>query len=126
MPSWGILAGTGVIWSACYMLWMYQRVFYGSVKNPVNNSLSDLDLRERGAIWPLAILALVMGVASSYWIKPMDPSVAAILNTATPAKSSATQVTYQSIDLSSRAAQIPATSHLSSRAERSGVEGPRF
>ena len=89
MPSWGILAATGVIWSACYMLWMYQRVFYGTVKNPVNSSLPDLDLRERGAVWPLAILALVMGVASSYWIKPMDPSVAATINGA-PAKPVAT------------------------------------
>ena len=32
------------------MLWMYQRVFYGNVKNPVNTSLPDLDLRERGAV----------------------------------------------------------------------------
>src|SRR5690242_12914208 len=29
---WGILAATGVIWSACYLLWMYQRVFYGQIK----------------------------------------------------------------------------------------------
>ncbi len=67
------------------MLWMYQRVFYGTIKNPVNGSLPDLDLRERGAIWPLAILALIMGVASPFWIKPMDPSVAATINGA-PAK----------------------------------------
>src|SRR5205823_7805539 len=29
---YGVLAASGVIWSACYMLWMYQRVFYGVVK----------------------------------------------------------------------------------------------
>ena len=33
---YGILAATGVIWSACYLLWMYQRVFYGNVTNPAN------------------------------------------------------------------------------------------
>ncbi len=37
---YGILAATGVIWSACYLLWMYQRVFYGTVTNPANSSLA--------------------------------------------------------------------------------------
>jgi NADH-quinone oxidoreductase subunit M len=88
MPLWGILAATGVIWSACYMLWMYQRVFYGTVKNPVNNTIPDLDFRERGAIWPLAVLALIMGVASPLWIRPMDAAVEAVLS-GSPAKTSA-------------------------------------
>jgi NADH-quinone oxidoreductase subunit M len=95
VPLWGILAATGVIWSACYMLWMYQRVFYGVVKNPVNNTLPDLDMRERGAVWPLAILALVMGVASFLWIRPMDPAVEAILSTPT-AKPAANMTTAKS------------------------------
>ena len=80
VPLWGILGATGVIWSACYMLWMYQRVFYGTVKNTVNNTLPDLDLRERGALWPLAALALIMGVFSPLWIRPMDPAVEAIIS----------------------------------------------
>jgi len=116
VPLWGVLAATGVIWSACYMLWMYQRVFYGTVKNPVNNSLLDLDLRERGAVWPLAILALVMGVASPLWNKPMDPAVGAILTE--PAAKPPMRA------LSSRAERAP-TSELSSRAERSVVEVSR-
>ena len=37
---YGILAATGVIWSACYLLWMYQRVFYGKITNPVNKNLA--------------------------------------------------------------------------------------
>jgi NADH-quinone oxidoreductase subunit M len=77
------------------MLWMYQRVFYGVVKNPVNNTLPDLDMRERGAVWPLAILALVMGVASFLWIRPMDPAVEAILSTPT-AKPAANMTTAKS------------------------------
>src|SRR5712671_2025703 len=39
---YGILGATGIIWSAAYLLWMYQRVFYGKVTHPINNSLSDL------------------------------------------------------------------------------------
>src|SRR5437899_10053207 len=34
-PIYGILAATGVIWSACYLLWMYQRVFFGKVTHEV-------------------------------------------------------------------------------------------
>ncbi len=52
---YGILAATGVIWSACYLLWMYQRVFYGKVTNDENSALPDLDARERVALWPLAV-----------------------------------------------------------------------
>src|SRR2546425_7761823 len=60
---WGVVGATGVIWSACYLLWMYQRVFFGVVKHEENSSLPDLNLRERAALWPAAVLALVMGVA---------------------------------------------------------------
>ena len=78
-PIYGILAATGVIWSAGYLLWMYQRVFYGQVKHAVNNTLPDLDLRERTALAPIAIAALVMGVAPLIWLNAIDPAVQAAL-----------------------------------------------
>jgi NADH-quinone oxidoreductase subunit M len=76
---WGILAATGVIWSACYLLWMYQRVFQGPVTNPANARLKDLDAREQISLWPLATAALVMGVAPMLWLHSIDPSVSAAL-----------------------------------------------
>ncbi|HZZ14503.1 MAG TPA: NADH-quinone oxidoreductase subunit M [Candidatus Sulfotelmatobacter sp.] len=76
---YGILAATGVIWSAVYLLWMYQRVFYGKVTHPVNNSLRDLSAFEKLAIWPCAALALVMGVAPIVWLGAIDPAVQAAL-----------------------------------------------
>jgi NADH-quinone oxidoreductase subunit M len=76
---YGILAATGVIWSACYLLWMYQRVFFGEITVPVNKSLHDIDARERVSLWPLAIAALVMGVAPMLWMHSIDPSVSAAL-----------------------------------------------
>ncbi len=102
---YGILAATGVIWSACYLLWMYQRVFYGPVTNPANASLRDLDARERVSLWPLAIAALVMGVAPMLWLHSIDPSVAAALRqfsaatqAAMPAATHATQVLRSSLN----------------------------
>ncbi len=77
---WGVLAASGVIWSACYLLWLYQRLFYGAVTNPVNASLPDLSDRERSCLWPLAIAALLMGVAPSMWMNRIDHSVARILS----------------------------------------------
>ena len=76
---YGILAATGVIWSAVYLLWMYQRVFYGKVTHAVNNSLSDLSACEKIAIWPCAAAALVMGVAPIMWLGAIDPAVQAAL-----------------------------------------------
>ena len=78
-PIYGILAATGVIWSACYLLWMYQRVFFGKVKHEVNNTLPDLNPREKAALWPIAIAALVMGVAPLVWLSAIDPAVRAAL-----------------------------------------------
>jgi NADH-quinone oxidoreductase subunit M len=76
---YGILGATGVIWSACYLLWMYQRVFFGKVKHAVNETLPDLSGRERAALWPPAVIALVMGVAPLLWLNVIDPAVQAML-----------------------------------------------
>jgi NADH-quinone oxidoreductase subunit M len=77
---YGVLAATGVIWSACYLLWMYQRVFYGRVTHAVNNSLPDLFAFEKAAVWPCAAAALVMGVAPILWLGAIDPATQAALS----------------------------------------------
>jgi len=78
-PIYGILAATGVIWSAGYLLWMYQRVFYGKVTHEVNNSLADLSGFEKAAVWPCAAAALIMGVAPILWLAAIDPAAQAAL-----------------------------------------------
>ena len=76
---WGVVGATGVIWSACYLLWMYQRVFFGQVRHEENNSLPDLSAREQIALWPAAAVALVMGVAPLIWLNAIDPAVQNVL-----------------------------------------------
>jgi NADH-quinone oxidoreductase subunit M len=78
-PWYGTLGATGVIWSACYLLWMYQRVFFGKVRLEVNNLLPDLNMRERAALWPAVAAALLMGVAPLMWLSAIDPAVQAAL-----------------------------------------------
>jgi len=57
-----MLAGTGVIFAAVYLLWMIQRVFFGKITNPSNKRLLDLNWRELGLIAPLLFLMFFMGV----------------------------------------------------------------
>jgi NADH-quinone oxidoreductase subunit M len=90
---YGILGATGVIWSACYLLWMYQRVFQGVVTNPANKTLRDLDARERVSLWPVAIAALVMGVAPMLWLHSISPSVSDALKQANSVTQSASSST---------------------------------
>jgi NADH-quinone oxidoreductase subunit M len=78
-PIYGILGATGVIWSACYLLWMFQRVFFGKITHPVNEGLADMLGFEKAAVWPCAATALVMGVAPILWLAAIDPAVQAAL-----------------------------------------------
>jgi NADH-quinone oxidoreductase subunit M len=77
----GALATLGVILSAAYMLWMVQRVFYGPESALIHRSPAhDLAAREQLALWPMAILMVVMGVLSPYWIRAIDRGVHALSN----------------------------------------------
>jgi NADH-quinone oxidoreductase subunit M len=73
-----MLAATGVIWAAVYMLWMLQRVLFGSITNPENAKLKDLNSRELGLLVPLMLLMLFMGVYPRVFLDRSQASVAAI------------------------------------------------
>jgi NADH-quinone oxidoreductase subunit M len=74
-PRFAAAAGLGVILSAVYMLWMFQRVYYGDVTNQENVRLADLRPREWAAVLPLCAAAIVMGVAPTMFLKPIEPAV---------------------------------------------------
>ncbi len=73
-----MLAATGVIWAAVYMLWMLQRVVFGKITNPENASLSDLNSREVGLLLPLLALMLFMGVYPRVFLDRSKASVETI------------------------------------------------
>ncbi|MDH3528813.1 MAG: NADH-quinone oxidoreductase subunit M [Acidobacteriota bacterium] len=70
-----MLAGTGVVFAAVYLLWMVQRVFFGKLTNNKNKSLRDLDLREIGLMAPLLFLMVFMGVYPSAFLSASRDSV---------------------------------------------------
>jgi NADH-quinone oxidoreductase subunit M len=73
-------AATGVILSATYMLWMFQRVNYGTVTNEKNAKLVDLRPREWLIIVPMIAVAILMGVLPNIFLKPTGPSIERMLN----------------------------------------------
>ena len=77
--SWAVWAAVGVIFSACYMLWLYQRVFYGALKDEVRSHMPDLNLREWAVVVPLIAMMVWMGVYSKTFLDPVGKTTARVL-----------------------------------------------
>jgi len=78
--TWTVWAAIGVIFSACYMLWLYQRVFYGKTPDEVRRHVPDLKLREWAAIVPLILMMVWMGVYSQSFLPPVSKTTARVLD----------------------------------------------
>jgi NADH-quinone oxidoreductase subunit M len=73
--TWAIFATTGVILSACYMLWMFQRVIFGPVDNVANESLRDLSAREKWVFAPLLVFVFWLGFFPNPVLDRIRPSI---------------------------------------------------
>jgi NADH-quinone oxidoreductase subunit M len=82
-PKLTAFAATGVILSAVYMLWMFQRVNYGPVRNEHNRVLPDLTPREWAITVPMVALAIFMGVYPNLFLRPMEPAVNRVIERVT-------------------------------------------
>jgi NADH-quinone oxidoreductase subunit M len=77
--KWTVWASLGVIFSACYMLWLYQRVFYGPTGEAVRSHVSDLRAREWVAVLPLLAMMVWMGVYSQTFLPSVGKVTAQVL-----------------------------------------------
>jgi len=84
---YGVIATTGVILAACYMLWMYQRVIFGNVTNPKNQNLKDIDTRERLVLIPLILFIFWIGIYPKPFLNRIEPAVKQVLSQVARAKS---------------------------------------
>jgi NADH-quinone oxidoreductase subunit M len=67
--SWASLATLGVILGAAYMLWLVQRLFYGSLSDLASSRRAlDVGLGQLLILCPLAVLMLVLGLAPNVWL----------------------------------------------------------
>ncbi len=78
--TFAILGATGVILSAVYLLWMLQRVLFGETTKKENQALEDMDLREKAALIPLVVMAIIMGIAPMLFLKASDSTVQKVRN----------------------------------------------
>ena len=79
-PRAAALAATGVILSATYMLWMFQRVNYGPVTHEENATMHDLTPREWAVLVPIVAMTVLMGVLPNIFLRPIAPAVERMLN----------------------------------------------
>jgi NADH-quinone oxidoreductase subunit M len=69
--TWSAFAAVGVILSVCYMLWLYQRVFFGETPQVVRAHVLDLRPREWAALLPLVALMFWMGIYTRTFLPPV-------------------------------------------------------
>jgi NADH-quinone oxidoreductase subunit M len=74
-PGISAISSLGVVFGAVYMLWMFQRVMFGPVKNEENKKLKDLNPREMIVLAPLLIAIFVMGIFPNIFLSKMEPSI---------------------------------------------------
>jgi NADH-quinone oxidoreductase subunit M len=79
MKALTVLAASGVIFSAVYMLWMFQRVMFGTITNEKNRRLQDMNAREIAYMLPLVVLIFWIGIYPQTFLRKMDGSVEALV-----------------------------------------------
>jgi len=72
--SWAVWGAVGIILSAVYLLWAYQRVFFGGITHERNQSLADADGRERVLLFTMAGVILWMGIGSAAFTRRTEAS----------------------------------------------------
>jgi NADH-quinone oxidoreductase subunit M len=78
-PGLAAIAATGMVLSAVYMLWMFQRVNYGEIVHEENRAMRDLSAREMWVLGPIVAMAVLMGVVPNLFLRPMEPAVGKIV-----------------------------------------------
>ena len=95
---WACWAVTGVVLGAAYLLWLYQRVFWGKVTHEENQKLKDLDRRELATLVPLVALCFWIGVYPKPFLDFLHAPVARIAAVVQPAKFAPAATDAQPVD----------------------------
>ena len=83
-PYWAGWAALGIILNAGYFLWLYQRMFFGTIDNPKNSNLTDLSGREWAYMIPLMIMSLWIGVYPKPFLAYLEKPVNAVVKQVKP------------------------------------------
>jgi NADH-quinone oxidoreductase subunit M len=81
---WAVLGATGIVLGASYMLWMYQRMFFGEITVEANRTLKDVNRREQWTLIPLIILCFWIGLYPKPFFRILEPSIKRIVEVVDP------------------------------------------
>jgi NADH-quinone oxidoreductase subunit M len=82
--TWAVLAASGIVLGAAYMLWMYQRAFFGEITHEENKTLKDVGLREQWTLIPLIVMCFWIGLYPKPFFRIMEPSIERIVRVVDP------------------------------------------
>jgi NADH-quinone oxidoreductase subunit M len=81
---WATLAALGIVLGAAYMLWMYQRIFFGPLSNEENRGLPDVDTREFLYLIPIVLLCFWIGLYPRPFFRIIDKPVRYVVERVDP------------------------------------------
>ena len=91
---WAAWAATGIVLGAAYLLWLYQRVFWGPLDNPANKVLLDVNKRELMTLIPLVALMVWIGIAPGIFFETIKEPVNYIVRQVEPEYFNAAPLSY--------------------------------
>src|SRR5437870_1124536 len=91
---WASLASIGIVLGAAYLLWLYQRVFWGPLDNPANKNIRDLNRRELGLLVALAAVLVWIGIYPKPIFDMIDKPVEYIVQKVDPTYMNPPPMTY--------------------------------
>jgi NADH-quinone oxidoreductase subunit M len=91
---WAVFAAVGIVLGAAYLLWLYQRVFWGPLDNPANKTIPDLNRREFALMIPLVALMIWIGIAPKPFFDVLEQPVEYIVRKVDPQYYAKHPVTY--------------------------------
>jgi NADH-quinone oxidoreductase subunit M len=103
---WAYWAVSGIVLGAAYLLWLYQRVFWGKVTHEENQKLVDLNARELATLVPLVALCFWIGVYPKPFLEFLHKPAAQVAAIVQPAKFGP-----QTVHAATTAAAEPAPEH---------------
>ncbi len=82
--TWAVIAATSLVLGAGYMLWLYQRVFFGEITHDENKTLKDVNLREQWTLIPLIVLCFWIGIYPKPFFRILEPSIRRVVEVVDP------------------------------------------
>jgi NADH-quinone oxidoreductase subunit M len=91
---WGVFAAVGIVLGAAYLLWLYQRVFWGPLDNPLNRNVPDVNMREFGMMAVLIVVMVWIGIKPGVFFDMLEEPVNYVVRKVDPAYFDRQPVTY--------------------------------